>query len=106
MNSFQNTPRYTVVELDSDPDKEVHMLGPKGKESTKVRNLRKFEVSFPKGHKNVFDEVAMQKQGYYLKAPLFHQEANEDLPDSYPEGYIGLVRGEFVKSNAPLPVFK
>ena len=100
----QGKSAYIVKELDGHSEKEVHTKLADGK-TKKVRNLRMFNVKFPRGHSNVFDEVTMAEQGLFLKAPQYHEEANEIIPGSHPEGYIGLAKGEFIKSNVKTPEF-
>ena len=92
-------------------DKDKNLIGSLERElevlnGTKRRNLRRFEVVFPRKHSNTFDEISMMEQRLFMKAPEFNAEANEIVPDSYPEGYIGLAEDEFVVSFVPEPKFK
>ena len=104
MNVTGVIPAYIVKELHGHKLKEVHTKLADGK-TKKVRDLRMFEVKFPRGHSNQMDEVAMAEQGLFEVAPSIHEEANEIIPGSEPKGYIGLVRGEFVVSNTEPPQF-
>ena len=99
----QDKAAYTVKEVESHKLKEIHVNS--GDKTKKVRNLRQYMVKFPKGHSMVLDEVAMSEQGLCLKAPRYNEDADEIIPGSYPEHYIGLVSGEFVISNVEPPVF-
>jgi len=84
----------------------VHKISIRNLKGTKRRALRMYEVTFRRKHSNILDEVAMSEQRLFKVAPLFHEESNEMLPDSVPEGYIGLAKDEFVISYTDTPEFK
>ena len=75
------------------------------RKSIKRRNLRMFEVTFPRKHKILLDENAMTQQDFHMKAPSVHLASQEIEPGSRPEGYIGLAHDEFIVSFVEPPIF-